>query len=247
MKKLKSDIESLKNEFEDVDYDSFLDLFSEIGDILSSIDLSNINKKDLIISLSAIGIICFCLMTPHIGSSYALFSLMSSSEIICSVSACTLNSSLISTAGIFCSPGSYIYNSALLIKDLTGLISAIILYEKGESLKKIVNCVLKSAECIKKFFSHKEVQKIIKKAIQNRETIGNIGESLSSIGNNLKESYNENNNKQSNDVQKKQSKEKKEEEERKRREEEEERKRREEAEERRRREEAEERRRRQEA
>ena len=256
IKKLDEEYQKLKSnsehEFEDIDYNSLENLFSEIEDILSSNDLSNINKKDLIISMTAFGIICFCLMTPHIGSSYGLFSLMSSSDIIFSVSACTSNSSLVSTSttDIFGSVGDLYYNSALITKDIIGVISALILYEKGESFKKIVLCILKSAECMKKFFSNKEVYKIAKKMIEKRETIENIRKSLSNMGKILKKSPNENNNQKSNDIEEKQSKEDKEEERRRkeeeerRRKEEEERKRKEE--ERRRREE-EERRRREEA
>ena len=57
----------------DVDPNRIGDSISKIIDKISG-DLSNINKKDLIIAMSAIGVISFCLMTPHVGASYALFS-----------------------------------------------------------------------------------------------------------------------------------------------------------------------------
>jgi len=182
-------INSIKDSFGDIDYDKIEDLFSEMGDIISSIDLSGINKKDVIIALCSLGVVGLCLMTPH-----ALLSI-TSSNIISSVSSCTFNSLLISNTGLFNSACSYAYNGSLMIKDTIGLISAIIFFNKKDSLRKIADCILKSGECIKKFFSNKEILKTINKVIENKDNMLKMHDSISNLKQNIENNSKDKNSK----------------------------------------------------
>ena len=182
-------INSIKDSFGDIDYDKIEDLFSEMGDIISSIDLSGINKKDVIIALCSLGVVGLCLMTPH-----ALLSI-TSSNIISSVSSCTFNSLLISNTGLFNSACSYAYNGSLMIKDTIGLISAIIFFNKKDSLRKIADCILKSTECIKKFFSNKEILKTINKVIENKDNMLKMYDSISNLKQNIENNSKDKNSK----------------------------------------------------
>ena len=193
LQNINSIINSIKDSFGDIDYDKIEDLFSEIRDIISSIDLSGINKKDVIIALCSLGVVCLCLMTPH-----ALLSI-TSSNIISSVSSCTFNSLLISNTGLFNSACSYAYNGSLMIKDTIGLISAIIFFNKKDSLRKIADCILKSKECIEKFFSNKEILKTINKVIENKENMSKMYKSISNLKQNI-ENNSENKNLKNNET-----------------------------------------------